>query len=235
MIDSAMVGEAGEQPKVIFLDAVGTLFGVRESVGEAYSVIANQFGVIADPKAVDRAFLQSFKAASPMAFPGVDVAQIPMQEYVWWENIARQTFQHVGLLEQFTDFSTFFSALYDYFATADPWFVYPEVPRSLAYWCNQNIELGVLSNFDTRIHAVLKVLGLRDYFTSITISTEVGAAKPSSAVFAAALAKHHCPPHLAWHIGDSFREDYKGAKASGLRAIWLRRSDNTEQTYQSAR
>jgi putative hydrolase of the HAD superfamily len=218
------VGETGKKPKVIFLDAVGTLFGVRESVGEAYSAIAQRFGVAADPKALDAAFFQSFKSAAPMAFPGVSVTEIPMQEYVWWKNIAQQTFEKVGLIGQFTDFSAFFSALYDYFATADPWFVYPEVQQALAYWRSQKIELGVLSNFDTRIHPVLEVLGLRHYFTSVTISTEVGAAKPSPTVFAAALAKHHCPAHRAWHIGDSLREDYEGARAAGLRAIWLNRS-----------
>ena len=33
------------QPKVIFLDAVGTLFGVKGSVGEVYREIAADFGV----------------------------------------------------------------------------------------------------------------------------------------------------------------------------------------------
>ncbi|PSB67498.1 hydrolase, partial [filamentous cyanobacterium CCP1] len=37
--------------------------------------------------------------------------------------------------------------------------------------------------------------------------------------------KHQCPAHAAWHIGDSFREDYQGAKAAGLRAIWLKRGE----------
>jgi putative hydrolase of the HAD superfamily len=220
-----MVRRDWQQPKVIFLDAVGTLFGVKDSVGVAYSTIAQQFGVEADPIALNQAFFQSFKAAPPMAFPGVAMAEIPRLEYIWWEKIAAQTFQQVGLLEQFSDFSDFFAALYTYFSTADPWFIYPDVYRSLTYWQSQKIELGVLSNFDTRIHSVLAALELREYFTSITISTETGAAKPHPTVFAAALAKHQCPAHAAWHIGDSFREDYQGAKAAGLRAIWLKRGE----------
>jgi putative hydrolase of the HAD superfamily len=224
MINTIEIQEPQEQPKVIFLDAVGTLFGVRESVGEAYCAIARQFGVRATPEQVNQAFFHSFQAAPPMAFPGANTAEIPRKEYEWWEKIAHQTFQQVGLVEQFSDFSAFFATLYDYFAGADPWFVYPEVPRSLAYWRKQQIELGVLSNFDTRLHSVLKALGLREYFTSVTISTEAGAAKPNPTVFARALAKHHCSADRAWHIGDSFREDYQGAKAAGLKAIWLKRS-----------
>ncbi|WP_416676313.1 HAD-IA family hydrolase [Egbenema bharatensis] len=212
-------------PQVIFFDAVGTLFGVKDSVGAAYSTIAHQFGVEADPQTLNQAFFQSFKAASPMAFPGSPVADIPRQEYEWWEQVAVRTFEQVGLYSRFHDFSAFFSALYQYFATAEPWFVYPEVARSLVYWRQQNVELGILSNFDTRLYPVLKVLKLSDYFTSVTISTEVGAAKPERAVFEAALAKHQCSPDRAWHVGDSFREDYEGAKAAGLRAIWLKRSN----------
>lgn len=211
------------RPQVIFFDAVGTLFGVRESVGAVYSELARQFGVNADPKVLDQAFFQSFRAATPMAFPSVRTEDIPEREYAWWWAIAAETFQQAGVLNQFTDFSAFFSRLYDHFATADSWFVYSDALTTLNHWQAQGIELGVVSNFDSRIHSVLAALDLSPFFTSVTISTEVGAAKPSPKVFEAALAKHNCPPSLAWHVGDSLREDYEGAKAAGLRAILLKR------------
>ncbi|HEY9699703.1 MAG TPA: HAD family hydrolase [Trichocoleus sp.] len=218
-----MIVNREQRPKVIFLDAVGTLFGVQGSVGEVYSSIAHQFGVEADPVLLNQAFFQSFKAAPRMAFPGVDPVEIPQKEYGWWESIAYQTFQQAGVLNQFSNFAEFFTVLYAYFTTAAPWFVYSDVFPALNYWRNQGIELGVLSNFDSRLYPVLSALGLTDYFTSVTISTEVGAAKPNSRIFTAALAKHNCPPEFTWHIGDSRREDYEGAKAIGMKAIWLRR------------
>lgn len=219
-----MRDEGVEVPRVIFLDAVGTLFGVRGSVGEIYGTIAQWFGVDADAVALNQAFFRSFKAAPIMAFPGVEAAEILRREYEWWQTIAYQTFQQVGVVDQFSDFSHFFAALYEHFATADPWFVYADVQQALSYWQAQGIELGVLSNFDTRIHAVLSALDLKKFFTSVTISTEVGAAKPDAKVFQIALQKHNCAAHQSWHIGDSFREDYEGAKAAGLRAIWLKRT-----------
>ena len=84
--------------------------------------------------------------------------------------------------------------------------------------------LGVLSNFDSRIYSVLQAFGLAEFFRSVTISTEVGAAKPDRHIFAAALAKHNCFPSDAWHIGDSFKEDYQAAQNAGLQAIWLKRN-----------
>lgn len=213
-----------QKPKVIFFDAVGTLFGVRGSVGEVYGQLAQQFGVEADPQMLDMAFFDSFEASGPLAFPGTEMEDVAEREYGWWWAIAAETFQKVGVLNQFSDFSTFFSALYDHFATADPWFVYPDTLNTLNHWRDQGVELGIVSNFDSRIHTVVSVLGLADFFSSITISSEVGAAKPDPQVFEVALQKHDCSPEDAWHVGDSFQDDYQGARSAGLRGFWLKRS-----------
>jgi putative hydrolase of the HAD superfamily len=212
-------------PKVIFLDAVGTLFGVQGSVGLVYQEIAQQFEVDADADALDQAFFQSFRAATPLAFPGEDVTQIPGREYAWWKAIAIQTFKKVGAFQQFSDFDDFFDALYVHFATEKPWFIYQDIQTALEHWRNEGIEMGIISNFDSRIYFVLQALGLFDFFSSITISTEVGAAKPNPKIFLAALAKHNCLPDDAWHVGDSFTEDYEGSRAVGIRGIWLKRRE----------
>lgn len=209
--------------QVIFLDAAGTLFDVRGSVGEAYAKTAKNFGVEVASEQIHEAFLQSFYSATPMAFPGVETAQIPALEFAWWQAVSAKAFQIAGVFDRFSDFPAFFAQLYTYFATAEPWFVYPDVVPALNKWQQQGIELAVISNFDSRLYPVLKALNLAEYFTSITISTEAGAAKPKSQIFEVALQKHGCTAGDAVHIGDSFKADYWGAKAAGLKAIWLNR------------
>jgi putative hydrolase of the HAD superfamily len=211
------------KPKVIFLDAVGTIIGVRRSVGEIYSTLAEQAGVIIDPEVVNQAFYQSFQASQPCAFPGVELAEVPQWEYNWWRAIAYSTFARIGVINQFADFEQFFRGLYDYFATPRPWYVYKDVIPTLIHWQEEGIELGIISNFDTRIYSVLEELGLKEYFDSITISSLVGAAKPEAQIFLSALEKHQCQPTEAWHIGDSFSEDYQGAIAIGIKAFCLDR------------
>lgn len=212
-----------ERPKVIFLDAVGTLFGVKGSVGAIYSQIAQEFDVEVSAETLNQAFIKSFKAAPPPIFPDAELQDLPQREFDWWRIIALNTFESAGVLKQFSDFSAFFSELYIHFGTGEPWFVYPDVLAALVNWRRQGIELGVLSNFDSRIYSVLQDLGLREFFTSITIATQVRAAKPDPQIFAIALEKHNCSPDAAWHIGDSITEDYHGAKAAGLRGIWINR------------
>ncbi|HEY9801942.1 MAG TPA: HAD family hydrolase [Leptolyngbyaceae cyanobacterium] len=215
-----------ERPKVIFVDAVGTLFGVKGSVGKVYSQIAQEFGVEVAPEIVDKAFIQSFKASPPPIFPGADSEDIPQCEFEWWRKIALNTFEIAGVVQQFSDFSGFFSELYIHFGTAEPWVIYPDVVQSLNNWQHIGIELGVLSNSDSRLYSVLQGLGLSHYFSSVTISTQVGAAKPDPKIFAVALEKHNCFPEEAWHIGDSIEEDYQGAKAAGLRGVWINRQND---------
>lgn len=210
-------------PKVIYLDAFGTLFGVKGSVGELYSNLARTAAVSTDHNEVNQAFYQSFLKAERLAFPDVTPAEIPALEYRWWKAIVSETFAQVGALEKFEDFDTFYAGLYGYFETAAPWQVYDDTHRSLQRWRKKGIQLGIISNFDSRLHRVLNVLGLAPYFQSVTISTEVGAAKPSAKIFQAALAKHSCKASEAWHIGDSKSEDYVGAGKAGLRAILIDR------------
>ena len=209
-------------PKVIFLDAMGTLFGLKTSVGEIYQQYALKYGVKADASKIDRAFIESFKSAPPLAF-SAKLAALEEQEFTWWKNVVQTTFLKLNLLEEFDSFTDFFSDVYNYFAIKDPWFVFPDVVPALNRWQSKGIELGVISNFDTRLNRILKALELEQFFTTVTISSEVGFAKPDSKIFEVALNKHGFTPQQAWHIGDSFIEDYQGAKQTGIWALCLNR------------
>lgn len=211
------------QPKVIFLDAVGTLFGVKGSVGENYNIVAKKFGVESESELLNSAFFEAFKNSSPLAFPNANKYQIQELEFQWWKAIAHETFTIVGLRDKFSNFDDFFLELYIYFTTPKPWEVYPDTVTSLKAWQKQGIELGIISNFDTRIYKLLEILGLKKYFFSITISSTAGASKPDAKIFRTALGKHNCLPEQAWYIGDSIKEDYFGAKSLGIKSFLIER------------
>ena len=214
-------------PKVIFFDAVGTLFGVKGSVGSVYQAIAKKHQVEADDKNLDIAFHQSFTQAPPLAFAITNPKTIPQQEFDWWKNLAVTTFKKAELLDKFTDFEQFFQELYVYFSTEKPWFIYQDVIPNLKSWQQKKVTLAIISNFDSRLYSLLKALKIEHFFSSITISSEVGAAKPNKKIFEVALAKHDCLPEEAWHIGDSLTDDYQGAKDIGINGFWLKRGYNT--------
>lgn len=210
-------------PKVIFFDAMGTLFDLKKSVGEIYQQIAAKHGVVTDAISLNQGFIQSYQTAPNMAFSETKSQTITEQEFMWWKNVVQMTFEQVGTYDKFSNFTDFFQELYDYFASIQPWYVYSDVVPCLEYWQQQQVQLGVISNFDTRLIPILKALNLEPFFSSITISSLAGFAKPDQNIFDLALNKHGFKAQQAWHVGDSKNEDYFGAKNMGINAFWLNR------------
>jgi putative hydrolase of the HAD superfamily len=208
---------------VIFFDAVGTLFQVRGSVGQLYSRVAADCGVQVDAQVLDRAFFCAFKTAPPAAFPHATAEELPQLERAWWQDVVERTFQATGQLDQFPNFARYFDEVFQLFATKAAWELYDETLPVLEQLRSQGIRLATISNFDSRLFAVLEALGLRHFLSSVTVSTAVGAAKPAAGVFAAALRQEGVEPGAALHIGDSASQDYRGAKRAGLQALWLHR------------
>lgn len=210
-------------PKVIFFDAVGTLFGIQGSVGQIYSQIARKYDVEVDPHSLNLAFGRVFATTTPLAFGQVPSSTISQREYEWWYEVVKKTFREVKLLSEFTDFELFFQDLYVFFGTKKPWYLYPDTVTCLQKWQKKQVSLGVISNFDTRIYQVLELLEIKTYFDSITISSESGHAKPAPEIFKIALTKHDCLAEEAWHIGDSLQDDYLGSNFVGIKAFFLTR------------
>ncbi|MBC7880768.1 MAG: HAD-IA family hydrolase [Anaerolineae bacterium] len=190
--------------QLVLFDAVGTLFSVRGSVGKIYSDFAANYGVSLPPSAIDQRFGSVFaKRLAPTA-----------NSRQWWYETVQETF--AGL--SFTDFDSFFAQVYDYFATGDAWFLYPETREVLEELKQRGLTLAIVSNFDDRLYTVLEALAVRDFFAEIGISAAVGHAKPSPLLFAHVLEKLKISADHALHIGDSV-EDVIGAKAAGIKVL----------------
>jgi putative hydrolase of the HAD superfamily len=194
--------------QLVLFDAVGTLFGVRGSVGEIYRDFAANYGVSLPPSAINQRFGAVFTQRQA---PTVNSRQ-------WWYETVQATFAG----HSFTDFDQFFEQVYDYFATGEAWLLYPETQEVLAELKNRGLMLAIVSNFDERLYSVLKALGLGNFFAEIGISTAIGHAKPSPLLFNYVLEKVKISADQALHIGDSL-EDVMGAKAAGIQVLQVDR------------
>jgi putative hydrolase of the HAD superfamily len=223
-------GVAGAAPELavraVFFDLVGTLICGRASIGGQYAAHAWACGAAdADPRRLDAAFARAMRAAPPLAFPGHNVTDIARLERGWWRAIVQAVVVDGGLAATLTGgvFDTYFERLYEHFGTGGAWRVYPDVVPTLAALRNRGVALGVITNYDTRVHRVLDELGLSPLLASVTIPADVGAAKPAPAIFARALAAAGVPAPDAVYVGDSLDDDYHGARAAGLNAVLLDR------------
>lgn len=209
--------------QVIFFDAAGTLFQVKGSVAEIYLRYAEQHGfkrTLDSPAAIKAAFARAFQEAPPPVFAAMDPIEIKQCERLWWFDIVHNVFYRVGMFEGFDDF---FEEIFHAFDGPDCWVLYPDTIDTLKQLRERGFELGIISNFDSRLFNVLRALGLLNFFDTVTISSLAHSAKPAPQIFTHALEKHAVDPGEAIHVGDSMQEDVAGAKAAGLHGVLIER------------
>ncbi|CAK6692981.1 MULTISPECIES: HAD-IA family hydrolase [unclassified Synechococcus] len=210
-------------PAALLLDAMGTLIGLRRSVGHTYADVARRHGVIAEPEAIDQAFPAVLRQAPPLAFPGLEGPELLSAEQQWWhqriEDTLRSTGGNLGELELPPQLAL---ELFERFAEPDLWRVYPDVIGPIGRWHGAGLRLAVVSNFDQRLHGLLEALGLAQLLELVVVSSAAGAAKPSPKPFELALEGLELRPEQVWHVGDS-PEDLAGARAAGITCLLIRR------------
>lgn len=213
--------------RAVFFDLAGTLIKVRGGIGTQYSAVAREFGVEADPKAIDAAFAPSFAAVGRMVFGRPDAAEAASLEKDFWKQVVRLVFAETGALEHFRqdDFGRYFDRVFDYFATSAPWMIYPDVVPVLDDLKRRGLILGLITNFDSRVFRLIDALGLAPFIDSVTIPALACAAKPEAGIFEFALARHRLRAGEAVQVGDSIRDDVEGARAAGLRGVLIDRKD----------
>lgn len=208
------------QIKGIFFDAGDTLFEVKESVGAQYSRFAKKYGIEVDPGLLDQRFKEVFKKSPPLAFPGLSGAELKRREKLWWYNIVRAVFDDI----RFPKFDALFEELFQFFMGPEGWSLFPETTALLARLDREGYHLGIVSNFDSRINDVCRSLGIRDYFRTVTFSSQEGVAKPSAEIFKRALKKAGLSPEASVYVGDSPQHDIEGAREVGMRVFLVDRA-----------
>jgi len=82
-------------------------------------------------------------------------------------------------------------------------------------------RLGIVSNFYGNLATVCDDVSVRPFFGVIVDSEQVGISKPDPRIFMKALDGLGVSPADATFVGDSAARDMAGARALGMRHIWL--------------
>jgi putative hydrolase of the HAD superfamily len=193
----------------LFFDVGGTLIQPWPSVGALYAAAARRHGLTGTAEQLERVFRESWAA---LKCPGLTVSRKD-----WWRELVFRTLGQEN--------EECFAELFEQFARAAAWRVFPDVEETLRAARAQGVHIGVISNWDERLRPLLQEIGLARWFDSLTISCEVGAEKPDSKIFQAALHVAKVNPDEALHIGDSLNEDVRGAEAAGMRGVLVQRDN----------
>jgi putative hydrolase of the HAD superfamily len=209
--------------RAILFDAAGTLIHLPRGVGWHYREIAARHGMDLEEERLGAAFRSAFRAAGPRVAAGISR---PDDDKGWWRALVRRVVTACGAEPDDGLFERMFEELYAHFAEPGVWALYPEAAAVLAA-LHGRYRLGVVSNFDRRLYPVLEHLGVRRYFQTIIISSELGVDKPDTRIFAAALAALGAKPAETVHAGDDPEQDWRAAEAAGLHVYKVDRPART--------
>ncbi len=100
----------------------------------------------------------------------------------------------------------------------------PEAERVLAD-LRGRCSLALVSNFDhgPHVHALLDAMDVRRFFAAVVVSGDIEVRKPDPAIFEHALRALGARPEETVHVGDDWECDVLGARAAGIRPVWLDR------------
>lgn len=217
--------ERKAETRAVLFDAGNTLLRVTPSVGRVYAAVAARHGVEADGAEIERLFRAEFERRRGSFVAAVSRPHGQEKERAWWKALVEAVFEDAGLRERFgRGFDPFFEDVYRTFERPEVWEVFPDVGPCLDALAARGLPLGVVSNWDSRLHPVLRGLGLARYFRFALTSAEVGAEKPDAPIFEEAARRFGLPPEQILHVGDLLRDDVEGARAAGLRALLLDRA-----------
>lgn len=199
--------------RAVLFDAADTLFHTRGTVGEIYGNVAREYGSTAESSVIHAAFVRKFRHSGPLS---------PDSEKAWWKEVVHRVFLEVGMVRNFDEF---FERVYDKFRDSTGWALFPETIEVLENLKGRGLKLGVISNFDSRVYSVMSALRILHYFSSVTISSEAGFAKPDPHIFQAAIRSLETAPSQILLVGDSLHDDVEAAERVGLQAALVDREN----------
>ncbi|XP_077386814.1 haloacid dehalogenase-like hydrolase domain-containing protein 3 isoform X2 [Festucalex cinctus] len=209
----------------VLWDVKDTLLRVRSSVGEQYCDEAKRMGLSLTPAEVNAAFHQAYRHHRSR-FPNYGIGQ-GLDGQSWWTAVVKATFSQCRVRDPAL-LSTMALNLYRNFSKADNWEVFPDSKSTLKSCASLGLQLGVVSNFDNRLEAILRSCGLLSHFDFLLTSEAAGVEKPHAAIFERALRKCGVPPTRVAHVGDDYANDYVPSRSVGIHGYLLDRTNNSE-------
>jgi putative hydrolase of the HAD superfamily len=213
-----------KRPELILFDAAGTLIEPAEPVAAVYQRIFAKHGWDSDEADLKRGFRETFAG---LAEPDFSKGEGDAAERVWWREVVSRTAVLAGIDPAGEKFEECFEELFEHYANGAAWKVFPEAIGVLEKLRAEDLKMAVVSNFDRRLHRVLKELGLAGYFDLVLTSADVSARKPSPKLLEVAMARFSQAPETTRLVGDSRSADGGAANAAGVKVFILDRPETT--------
>lgn len=204
---------------VIFFDFDDTLYDQAQPFALAYEeVFGGRFDL--DPVAL---FVAS-RRHSEAVFEASERGQMPMEDMYIYR--IQQAFADFGVHVEGADC---LRMQYLYSDNQEHRIAMTPTMCAVLDWCRDNARAGIISNGPAEHQrAKMELCGVERWMVpeAITISSEVGVAKPDPQIFVLACERMGTTPERCLYVGDSFGPDIAGACGAHMPAVWLNRRNH---------
>uniref|UniRef100_A0A6M2DUF1 Putative reg-2-like protein n=1 Tax=Xenopsylla cheopis TaxID=163159 RepID=A0A6M2DUF1_XENCH len=210
--------------KLITFDVTDTLLEYRMDPGSQYAEAGLMFGVHCEPQELSANVKRQVKCMSRLHPNFGRYDNMPWES--WWRKVVFNSFKDCSNGNEINEHSLTCIAdqLIIKYEDASVWRVVDGSRNLLNCLKQNNICIGIISNFDTRLKNILRNMNLDKDFKFIITSYVVNCEKPDVEIFEKALQQSGVPgikPKHAIHIGNTPLKDYIGARNAGWNAILM--------------
>ncbi|HEY1861150.1 MAG TPA: HAD family hydrolase, partial [Gemmataceae bacterium] len=170
-------GMKPESFRAVFFDAVGTLIHPEPPAPAVYAQVGRRFGSRLSLEIIRDRFLAAFQREE-LADRANEYRTSEEREVERWRNIV------YSVLNDVTDREACFAELFAHFAHPEFWRCDADAEVTLCELAARGYQLGLASNYDTRLRSVVAGLPALNPLSDLVISSEVGWRKPAPAVYA---------------------------------------------------
>lgn len=218
--------------KLVTFDALATLVKLRVAPEVKYSQVAAMYGIICSKEALRKAYYPNFYHMLKV-HPNFG-KQTGMTWEEWWKELISKTFKDARCEAEKEKIDILVTQLIDVYKTEFCWQPQPGAFHLLAFLSFKGVSMGVISNFDPRLHDILGNIRMTPYFRFILTSYELGFEKPDARVFRQAMSlagRMGLKSEECLHIGDCVISDYFAAINNKWKGVLVRKDTMQFRTH----
>ncbi|MDZ4179284.1 MAG: HAD-IA family hydrolase [Coriobacteriia bacterium] len=208
--------------RAVFFDVGNTLLYPHPSVSEVCRQVLEAAGYARDLEAID-ALMPMVDAYYEDRYREDDTFWTDEGETSSvWVGMYSLLARRLGIEHEAEDLAR---RVYDEFGRADRWRAYDDVVPALIRLKNRGLDVGIISNWDSRLVKLLDGLGIGALVDTVVSSADVGLHKPDPRIFELASARLGVDPRDAVHVGDHHYADILGASSVGMTPVLIDRHE----------
>ena len=188
-----------------------------------YRSLLSSFGIDRSTEAIKEALEMVEKEFAESNF-GSEYGKVSYTQY--WDRWDAKVLKHLGIPQGQIPVNEVLAKWWKYADCV----AYPDAKDCLDRLRQMGVRVGLVSNaYEEDIYPILSKAGLEKRFFDVVVGVNtIKKAKPQPDIFRYALAKLDVTPKETIFIGDHIDNDYRGARAVGIRALLIERESRSK-------